>query len=121
MELFIPSLVVLVVAAVIIFLILPKLSPYILGVLAIAFLVAGVIQHYFGIQYKSGQVESWVEQAEEDVLDRGLLPEAGSSWWIELPGIHSACWNNIQHWIEIQHLTGPAACLIVNQYWTVSS
>jgi hypothetical protein len=64
MELFIPSLVVLVVAAVIIFLILPRLSPYILGVLAIAFLVAGVIQHYsmFPYEYRTSMISEALKQ-----------------------------------------------------------
>jgi hypothetical protein len=64
MELFIPSLVVLVVAAVIIFLILPRLSPYILGVLAIAFLVAGVIQHYsmFPYEYRTSMISESLKQ-----------------------------------------------------------
>jgi len=64
MELFIPSLIVLVVAAVIIFLILPKLSPYILGVLAIAFLTSGIIQHYsmFPYEYRTSMISESLKQ-----------------------------------------------------------
>ena len=64
MELFIPSLVVLVVAAVIVFLLLPNLSPYILGVLAISFLVAGVIQHYsmFPYEYRTSMISESLKQ-----------------------------------------------------------
>jgi len=64
MELFIPSLVVLVVAAVIVFLILPNLSPYILGVLAISFLVAGVVQHYsmFPYEYRTSMISESLKQ-----------------------------------------------------------
>jgi hypothetical protein len=64
MELFIPSLVVLVVAAVIVFLLLPNLSPYILGVLAISFLVAGVIQHYsmFPYEYRTSMISEALKQ-----------------------------------------------------------
>lgn len=64
MELFIPSLVVLVVAAVIVFLLLPNLSPYILGVLAISFLVAGVYQHYsmFPYEYRTSMISEALKQ-----------------------------------------------------------
>ena len=64
MELFIPSLVVLVVAAVIVFLLLPNLSPYILGILAISFLVAGVYQHYsmFPYEYRTSMISEALKQ-----------------------------------------------------------
>ena len=64
MELFIPSLVVLVFAAVIVFLLLPNLSPYILGILAISFLVAGVYQHYsmFPYEYRTSMISEALKQ-----------------------------------------------------------
>ena len=64
MELFIPSLVVLVIAAVIVFLLLPNLSPYILGILAISFLVAGVYQHYsmFPYEYRTSMISEALKQ-----------------------------------------------------------
>ena len=53
MELFIPSLVAIVLAAIIVMFILPRLSPIILGVLALVFLVLAAYQHFtfFGNEY----------------------------------------------------------------------
>jgi hypothetical protein len=52
MELFIPSLLALVLAAVVCFFILPKASPYILGSLAIAMFIVGAWQHYHMFPYE---------------------------------------------------------------------
>lgn len=54
MELFIPSLVVLILGALFGFVLLPKLSPYVLGGLAIAMFGLGLWQHYtmFPYEYK---------------------------------------------------------------------
>ncbi len=53
MELFIPSLVGIVLAALVVMFILPRLSPIILGVLALVFLVLAAYQHFtfFGNEY----------------------------------------------------------------------
>jgi len=55
MELFVPSLLVLVLGAVVCFVFLPKMTPYILGVLALAMFVVGAWQHYnmFPYEYRS--------------------------------------------------------------------
>lgn len=53
MELFIPSLVAIILAAVIVMFLLPRLSPIILGVVALVFLVLAAYQHFtfFGNEY----------------------------------------------------------------------
>jgi hypothetical protein len=58
MELFIPSLLAIVLAAVIVMFALPRLSPVILGVLALVFLVLAAWNHYtfFGSEY---QISTW--------------------------------------------------------------
>ena len=55
MELFIPSLVVLILGALFGFVLLPRLSPYVLGALAIAMFGLGLWQHYtmFPYEYKA--------------------------------------------------------------------
>lgn len=52
MEWFIPSLLVLLLAAIVCFIILPKLSPYILGVLSILMFCLGVWQNYTMFPYE---------------------------------------------------------------------
>jgi hypothetical protein len=54
MELFIPSLIAIIFAAAIVMFILPRLSPVILGVLALVFLILSVYQHYsfFSTEYR---------------------------------------------------------------------
>jgi len=58
MELFIPSLLVLVLGALICFFVIPRISPYTLGVLAIVMFGLGVWQHYqmFPYEYSSSMV-----------------------------------------------------------------
>jgi hypothetical protein len=58
MELFIPSLLAILIAAGIVMFLLPRLSPVILGVLAIVFLILSAYQHYtfFGSEY---QLSTW--------------------------------------------------------------
>jgi hypothetical protein len=56
MELFIPSLIVIILGAVVFFVVLPKMAPYTLGVAAICLFVLGAFQHYqtFPYEYTSG-------------------------------------------------------------------
>jgi hypothetical protein len=58
MELFIPSLFAIVLAAIIVMYALPRLSPVVLGVIAIVFLVVAAYHHYtfFGSEY---QISTW--------------------------------------------------------------
>jgi hypothetical protein len=57
MELFIPSAIVLLLGAIVFFLVLPRLAPYVLGVLALLFFVIGAWQHYKMFPYEySGSV-----------------------------------------------------------------
>jgi hypothetical protein len=58
MELFIPSLLAILIAAGIVMFILPRLSPIILGILALVFLVLAAYSHYtfFGSEY---QLSTW--------------------------------------------------------------
>lgn len=58
MELFIPSLLAILLAAGVVMFLLPRLSPVILGVLALVFLVLAAYQHYtfFGSEY---QLSTW--------------------------------------------------------------
>lgn len=58
MELFIPSLLAILIAAGIVMFLLPRLSPVILGVLALIFLIAAAWHHYtfFGSEY---QISTW--------------------------------------------------------------
>lgn len=52
MELFIPTLLVLVLSAIVCFFILPKMSPYTMGVLALALCLLGLWQHYSMFPYE---------------------------------------------------------------------
>ena len=52
MELFIPSLLVLVLGAVVCFVFLPKWSPYTLGLLSFGLLFIGAVQHYYMFPYE---------------------------------------------------------------------
>jgi hypothetical protein len=52
MELFAPALLVLVLGAIVCFVILPKASPYILGILAIVMFFIGAWQHYSMFPYE---------------------------------------------------------------------
>lgn len=58
MELFIPSLLAIILAAGVVMFLLPRLSPVILGILALVFLVVAAYQHYtfFGSEY---QLSTW--------------------------------------------------------------
>ena len=59
MELFIPSLIALLLGAVVFFALLPKMSPYVLGSLAIVLCVIGIFHHYknFPYEYSSTQLK----------------------------------------------------------------
>ena len=52
MELFFPSLIVLILSAVVCFFVIPRASPYILGILCMAMLVLGLWQHYTMFPYE---------------------------------------------------------------------
>ena len=52
MELFIPSLLILLLGAIVCFVFLPRMSPYTLGLLAIALFIVGVWQHYSMFPYE---------------------------------------------------------------------
>ena len=52
MELFMPSLIVLILAAIVCFVLLPKASPYILGLIAVVMFVVGAWQHYHMFPYE---------------------------------------------------------------------
>ena len=52
MELFIPSLLVLVLGAIVCFVFLPKWSPYTLGLLSFGLLFIGAVQHYYMFPYE---------------------------------------------------------------------
>ena len=56
MELFIPSLVVIILGAIVVFFILPKAAPYTLGVMAVLLFGVGLYQHYetFPYEYATG-------------------------------------------------------------------
>jgi len=64
MELFFPSILILVLAAGIVFVIMPKLSPYVLGVVALILLVVGVYQHYtmFPYEYQTSMISAMLQQ-----------------------------------------------------------
>jgi len=64
MELFFPSILILVLAAGIVFVIMPKLSPYVLGVVALILLVVGVYQHYtmFPYEYQTSMISGMLQQ-----------------------------------------------------------
>jgi hypothetical protein len=64
MELFFPSILILVLAAGIIFVIMPKLSPYVLGIVALILLVVGVYQHYtmFPYEYQTSMISAMLQQ-----------------------------------------------------------
>jgi hypothetical protein len=60
MELFIPSLLVLVLGAIVLFVFMPKWSPYTLGLLSFALLALGLFQHYsmFPYEYKASVLQA---------------------------------------------------------------
>jgi hypothetical protein len=63
MELFIPSLVVIVLGAIVVFFILPKAAPYTLGAMAALLFGVGVFQHYstFPYEYKSASLRDMMK------------------------------------------------------------
>ena len=64
MELFIPSLVVLILSALVCFFVLPKMSPYVLGMLAFAMFGLGIWQHYsmFPYEYRASMVTDMLKE-----------------------------------------------------------
>ena len=61
---FVPALIAIVLSALIIFFVLPKLSPYILGGLSITMLLLGIWQHYsmFPYEYRTSIVTELLQQ-----------------------------------------------------------
>ena len=57
MEWFIPSLLVIVLSGIVCFVFLPKIAPYTLGMMAVAFFLVGLYQHYqtFPYEYSASQ------------------------------------------------------------------
>jgi hypothetical protein len=64
MELFIPSIAVLIIGALICFYVLPRMSPYVLGVLCVVMFGLGVWQHYsmFPYEYRASMVTDTMQQ-----------------------------------------------------------
>jgi len=64
MELFIPSLIVLILGALFAFFIIPRLSPYVLGGLAVAMFCLGLWQHYvmFPYEYRESMATDLLKQ-----------------------------------------------------------
>jgi hypothetical protein len=64
MEFFIPSLIVLVLGAIFLFAVLPRLSPYVLGGLAVSMFGLGLWQHYtmFPYEYKMSVASDAIKQ-----------------------------------------------------------
>ena len=64
MELFIPSIAVLIIAAIICFFVLPNMSPYVLGLLCMAMFALGVWQHYsmFPYEYRTSMFTDTLQQ-----------------------------------------------------------
>ena len=57
MELFFPSLIVLILSAVVCFFVIPRASPYILGILCMVMLILGLWQHYSMFPYEYPSME----------------------------------------------------------------
>lgn len=64
MEFFIPSLIVLVLGAIFLFAVLPRLSPYVLGGLAVSMFGLGLWQHYtmFPYEYRVSTASAMIQQ-----------------------------------------------------------
>ena len=64
MELFIPSLIVLILGALFAFVLIPRMSPYVLGGLAIAMFILGLWQHYsmFPYEYQASMATNVLKQ-----------------------------------------------------------
>jgi len=75
MELFIPSIAVLIFGALICFFILPKMSPYILGLLCLAMFSLGVWQHYsmFPYEYRASMVTNMLNQYSGFIMLLGII------------------------------------------------
>jgi predicted PurR-regulated permease PerM len=75
MELFIPSLAVLFFAAIVCFFILPRMSPYVLGILSLAMFSLGVWQHYsmFPYEYRASMVTNLLQQYSGFIMVLGVI------------------------------------------------
>jgi hypothetical protein len=75
MELFIPSLIVLILGALFAFIIIPKMSPYVLGGLALSMFVLGLWQHYamFPYEYKASMATDILKQYSGFIMLAGVI------------------------------------------------
>lgn len=75
MELFVPTLLVLVLGALFAFVILPKLSPYVLGGLAISMFLLGLWQHYsmFPYEYRASMATDILKQYSGFIMLVGVI------------------------------------------------
>ena len=75
MEVFIPSLIVLVLGAIFLFAVLPKLSPYVLGGLAVSMFGLGLWQHYtmFPYEYKMSVASEAIKQYSGFIMLLGVI------------------------------------------------
>jgi hypothetical protein len=96
MELFLPSLLTIVLAAIVVFVLLPKLSPYIMGGLALAMLILGIYQHYsmFPYEYKGGSLQAALKDYAPFIvmglLIIGLLTIVAWSFGVTPPAMNTA-------------------------------
>jgi len=72
---FIPSMVALVLGALVLFFVLPRMSPYVLGGLAITMLGLGVWQHYtmFPYEYRASMVSDMLQQYSGFIMLAGII------------------------------------------------
>jgi hypothetical protein len=75
MEWFIPSILVLVLSAIVCFMFLPKWSPYTLGLLSFALFFVGIWQHYsmFPYEYKNGSAGSSAQDYAPFIMIGGVI------------------------------------------------
>jgi len=75
MELFIPSLIVLLLGALVCFFILPRMSPYVLGSLAVTMFGLGIWQHYsmFPYEYKASMATNILKQYSGFIMLLGVI------------------------------------------------
>jgi len=75
MEWIIPSLLIILLSAGIVFAIMPKLSPYVLGIVALILLVVGVYQHYtmFPYEYQTSTISALLGQYSGFIMIGGMI------------------------------------------------
>jgi hypothetical protein len=93
MELFLPTLLTIVLAGIVVFVVMPKLSPYILGVMALAMLLVGAYQHYtmFPYEYQTSRLldtlKDYTPVIMIGVLIMGLLINVLWAFGIQTPAV----------------------------------